>query len=95
MGRSLDAVDARHALTAMLIVMLLVLTGTLARALYIKIVHPSDRWVTESHDNPFALALGVGLAAAVVEGVLSFTGIRARHCKDYPADVPAAQSAPY
>lgn len=95
MGRPPNTVVARHALSAMLVVMLLVLIGTLSRAFYIGIVSPSEGWVTESHDNPFTLALGLGLAAAVVEGVFSFTKIRARHCKEYPADAPAAQSAPY
>lgn len=87
-----NLVVARHALTAMLVVMLLVLIGTLARALYVWIVRPGEGWVTDTHDNPFTLALGLGLAAAVVEGVFSYTGIRARHCKDYPA---AAQSGAF
>lgn len=91
-GRPPNAIVARHALTAMLVVMLLVLIGTLSRALYIGVVHPGEGWVTATHDNLFTQALGLGLAAAVVEGVFSFTGLRARHCKDYPADV--VQSAP-
>jgi hypothetical protein len=89
-----NAIVARHALTAMVVVMILVLIGTLARSLYIGIVRPSSGWVVESHENPFKLAFGIGLAAVVIEWVFSYTKIRERHCKDYLAVAPATQSAP-
>ena len=57
MARPPHAAIARHALVAMIVVMLMVLIGTIARALYVGIVHPGEKWVTETRSPwPWALA---------------------------------------
>ena len=91
MARPPNKIIARHSLTAMLVVIILVLIGTVARALYVGIVHPGENWVAPADPHPFTLALGLGLAAGVAEAFFSFAGIRARHCRDYAdADESAA-----
>jgi hypothetical protein len=64
----------------MVIVILIALTGALARAAYIAVVHPKSEWVAPMRTGMFSLALGLGLAAAAVEVLVSYSGLRKRLC---------------
>ena len=73
----------KHTLVAAIVVMIIVLIGHFARALYIVIVRPRKGWVIPVHESTFSLALGLGLAAAATEAIFMISGLRARHCRDY------------
>ena len=62
---------------AAVLVMALVLIGAVSHALYVKIVHPSKKWVVPVHPRLFSMALAAGLGAGVAEAFFSYAGTRA------------------
>lgn len=74
---------ARHVAIAVAVAMSLAVIGVVARWGYIQLVHPRAAMVAPLDDVSLSLAAEVGIAAAALELVFIFSGLRAQHCEAY------------
>lgn len=84
---SIHQVAFRHAAEAAVIMIVIVLIGVFSRELYIKVAHPPASLVKPADGSTLGTALAFGVAAAAVELILVYSGMRERGCREIVGNV--------